>query len=196
METFICYRIRILNCAVGTFLFLEYLYYTYLTVFIIYLLLITQLYLLTTEAIFLVDGEKGKLVILYRLAEPSYIPPRTAQSTSHRETRVAFPEQEDDVIEQTDLIAVSEKKSADPTCIAVTSQGIVLGFEDGMVRMFDDKNQFVVKGEVSLCEKPQCLIFPPNFSTLSAVTETGGLFSIDVLSRKEIFVNKLNTIDR
>ena len=109
---------------------------------------------------------------------------------------MAFPEQEDDVIEQADLITVSETKSADPTCMAVTSQGIVLGFEDGMVRLFDDKNQFVVKGEVSLCEKPQCLIFPPSFSTLSVVTETGCLCSLDIVSQREILVSKLNSINR
>ena len=80
--------------------------------------------------------------------------------------------------------------------MAVTSEGIVIGYEDGVVRVLDDKNQFVAKGEVRLGAKLECFIFPPDFSTLTAVTETGGLFSIDVTSQREPQTHKLNTINR
>ncbi|KAI6661537.1 Cilia- and flagella-associated protein 43 [Oopsacas minuta] len=155
----------------------------------------SQLYLLTTEAIFSIDGDKGKLTILYRLSEPSYIPPHTAQS--HRDSqRVAFPEKEDDLIEQTDMISVSDRLLTNPLCMAITSQGFVLGYDDGMIRILDDKNQFVVKGEINLDGIPVCFIFPPSFTSLTVVTDSGGLYSLDILPQREPVAHKLNTVNR
>ena len=114
--------------------------------------------------------------------------------TSHSQARVAFPEQGQD-IEQVDIF-VADQLLSNPWCMAVTSEGIVIGYEDGVVRVLDDNNQFVAKGEVKLGEKPECFLFPPDFSTLAAVTETGGLFSLDMTSSREPVAHKLNTINR
>ena len=143
-------------------------------------------------------------MILHRFTDPSSIPPHTAQSTSHRDrdtvtshsqARVAFPDHRQET-EEADRIVLEDKLLANPWCMAVTSEGLVVGYEDGVVRVLDDKNQFMAKGEVKLGEKPECFIFPPDFSSVTAVTESGGLFSIDVTSVREPQAHKLNTINR
>ena len=128
----------------------------------------------------MVEGESGRLVLIHRLADSHISHPSTSQrdrdESSHSTVRVAFPEH---LLADTNTLTVSESTPSNiPLCLAITSAGFVVGFDDGSVRVLESANQFAVRQEIKLNEAPNFFLFPPDFSALTAVGESGNLFSI------------------